>query len=299
MGDEVIAAYLKIKEGERGILTPWDSINDATLGFVGGDFVVLVARMGVGKTWAMLMLAMRAWMDGKKVLFVATEMARMKLAIRFFCLYLKLPYYEVTHGKLDAFREGELMTAVKDLAKQRGIQIMGDNFDAKIEEIYAAIEHDKPDVLFVDGMYLIKNKGANRHERVSNTADDLKRLAKQKNIPVVCSSQFNREVDPNNMQAVDATNVGITDVIGWNADVMYALYRTTDMEADNIMGWKPLKLREGSGKGFATNWNFRDMNFEQITAAGGFSDRDTYNGGSGSVDNGGSKIADDTDGFVF
>ena len=49
LGDKVIAYYEKIKRGERGIQTPWPTINDSTLGLWPEDLVLLVARMGIGK----------------------------------------------------------------------------------------------------------------------------------------------------------------------------------------------------------------------------------------------------------
>ena len=49
LGDKGIQYYEKIKRGERGIQTPWPTINDSTLGLWPEDLVLLVARMGIGK----------------------------------------------------------------------------------------------------------------------------------------------------------------------------------------------------------------------------------------------------------
>jgi len=159
----------------------------------------------------------------------------------------------------------------------------------------------QPDIVLVDGLYLVKNEGRDRHTRVSNNADDLKRMAKRRGIPIIASSQFNREVDPNSKAKVSAENIGITDVIGWNADVIYGMYQTDDMDEDDIMGFRPMKLREGEGKGFfSTQWKFSDMSFDQTEdGSGSFTDTD-YDGSIGvAVDDDDGWGDDDDQGALF
>ena len=192
--------------GERDV---FDLSVDNTHCFVANDIVA-------HNTFALLMMARQAWMDGHTVLFVGTEMSRLKLAIRFYAIHLGLPYKELRAGMLGEFREDELFKGVQSVLNSEGLYVVGDDFDASIVEIEAAVEEVNPGILFVDGLYLVKNEGKDRHSRVSNNADDLKRLARRKDIPVITSTQFNRDVKQNSKSAVDAGNVGITDVIGWN-----------------------------------------------------------------------------------
>ena len=265
LGKDVYEYYLRMKNGERGIQTPWATMNKSTTGFWGGDLIVIVARMGIGKTFTMLMMARQAWLSGKTVLFVGTEMARLKLAMRYYCIHFKVPYGEFKEGKLDSYTEQEFVRGIDEILDKEGLYVVGDDFDASMDEIEAAVEEVEADILFVDGAYLVKNIGKDRHERVSNTVDDLKKLAKRKDIPVVASSQFNRDVGKNSKSSVDSANVGITDVFGWDADVMYGMYQTEDMADDEIMGFRPMKLREGRGKDFFSKWKFGSMDFEEMT----------------------------------
>ena len=242
-------------------------------------------------TFCMLMLARHAWMSGKKVLFVGTEMNRVKLAIRLYSIHLKLPYREIRSGTLGEYQEQKLRDGIAEMMEQDGLYVVGDDFDASIQEIEAAVDEVRPDIVLVDGIYLVKNEGRDRHTRVSNTADDLKRMAKRRGIPIIASSQFNREVDPNSKAKVSAENIGITDVIGWNADVIYGMYQTDDMDEDDIMGFRPMKLREGEGKDFFTQWKFSDMSFDQTEdGSGSFTDTD-YDSSIGVA------VGDDDDGW--
>lgn len=266
-GADVLALYDRIKNGERGIPSPWEAMNEMTLGWWGGEFILFVARLGIGKTFSMLMMARKAWQDGKKVLFIGTEMTKTKLAMRLYAIHLHLPYNDFRHGRLGEFKEQEFRETVHELSKQEGISIVGSDFDSRIEDIESAIEICKPDILFVDGIYLIKNAGKERHSIVSNTANDLKRMSIRKNIPIVASHQFNRDVSPNSKSEITVERLAITDVLGWNADVCFGLYQTDDMKEDQIIGFRPLKLREGTGQDFFSNWNFNSMNFDQLVTA--------------------------------
>jgi replicative DNA helicase len=230
---------------------------------VPGTHCFVADGLVVHNTFAMLMMARQAWMDGKKVLFVGTEMNRITLAMRFFALHFALPYQDFRHGQLGDLVEEKLDESIRLISSETGINVVGDDFDAEINEIIMAVEQTRPDIVFVDGLYLVKNAGYDRHARVSNTADDLKRMAKRLSIPVIASTQFNREVGANTKTAVSAANIGISDVIGWDADVAIGQYQLDDMKEDKIMGFRPLKVREGVGSDFFTEWDFDEMSFRQ------------------------------------
>jgi replicative DNA helicase len=289
LGPDVMAFYNRLKNGERGVLTPWAEMNDATLGWWPGDFVVFAARMGVGKTFTLLLLARQAWVDGHKVLFVGTEMNRLNLAMRFYSIHLKLPYRDFRRGRLVTNMEERAQSAIEMISGDKGLNVVGDDFDADINVIISAVEQTRPDIVFVDGIYLVKNKGHDRHTRVSNTADDLKRMAKRLQIPVIATTQFNREVSSNTRTGISAENIGISDVIGWNADVMYGQFQTDDMKEDLVMGYRPLKLREGKGNEFFVKWDFDTMDFRQDATSADVDKKytDDYDGIPGATVDGG------------
>jgi hypothetical protein len=159
--------------------------------------------------------------------------------------------------------EKRMYEEIKNLASSKGLDIVGDNFDPNMHDIERAVDEINPDLLIVDGMYLIKNKGIDRHSIISNTAFDFKRMAMTRGIPIIASHQFNRTVSAEDRLNIDISNVAVSDVIGWTADVAYGMYQTTEMKVDNVMGWRPMKLREGVSDDHFTNWNFKKMFFDQ------------------------------------
>jgi replicative DNA helicase len=257
--------YERLEKGERGILTPWPTVNDATMGFWPEDFILYVARQAIGKTWLLTILANHAWVEqGKRVLFVTTEMSREKIMQRWVSLFLQLPADDVRRARLSAFAKQGMIDGLAELADSEGFYIVGGDFDFQVGSLEGAIEEVEPDVVYVDGVYLLKAGGAGRVEKAANSFDELKRLAKRNHLPVVCTTQFNRQVDPNKSQTVSAEKIALSDAAGWNADLIYGLIRTEEMMEEKQMLQKPLKFREGQGEDVECWWDFDTMNFAEL-----------------------------------
>jgi replicative DNA helicase len=270
MGEEVWDDYQKMKQGLWGIEIPWPTINEATLGMWPEDLILFVARVGVGKSWTGLMLAQHAWALGKRVLFVTTEMARLNIARRFIALHLKLPFKQFRRGQLGEFVEQKVTAELKALAEKDGFYIIGGDFNFTFEDLESAIDEAEPDLLIVDGAYLMKAQGATRTERAAAAFDELKRVGKRHKIPVIATSQFNREVKNNAADTISLERIALTDTASWNADVVIAINRTEDMRRDNKAEMRVLKNREGvTGDPVIMWWNFDEMRFDELPKTGG------------------------------
>ena len=146
-------------------------------------------------------------------------------------------------------------------------------------ERLAAIDTVQPDVVLLDGAYLLRVEGKTRTEKAANAFDELKRLTSRLNIPVIVTMQFNREVKANEAKSVKAEAIALTDVAGWNADLIFALIQTEEMKTNKEMIVKPLKVREGEGIEVRLHWDIGTMNFDEIGPVG--------KGGGGDADESG------------
>lgn len=292
LGKEVIAYYEKIEKGEHGILSPWPTINDATLGFWPEDLVLFVARLGIGKTWTSIMLAGCAWEqeivnpDGTKrpcrVLYATTEMAKSRIALRWYAIKLRLPYGDLRRAKLGAFLKKKLYEGVDKFVASENFNIVGGDFDFSMESFDAAIDEANPDIVVLDGAYLLKVQGLTRQERAANAFDELKRINKRRKVPIIVTMQFNREVKTNQAKTVAAESIALTDVAGWNADLIYGLIQTDEMKKNRRLMLKPLKIREGESEEIECNWDFTTMDFSELPKAPGMG-----SGGGGAAPAGG------------
>lgn len=263
----VLEFYEAMKAGKRGIPFPWEGMTEATLGMWAQDLILFAARLGVGKTWTMLLIAKAAWLAGYRVLIATTEMPKDRLMQRFMALHMKLPYAQFRRGKLDTLAEERLYKAVQDLMEKddNRLSLIGGDFDFRIENLAAAIEEDMPELVVLDGAYLIRaGDDLKRTENAAEAFNGLKRIFSSAKIAGCVSSQFNRKTDKEDKKTTSIENVALTDVAGWNADVAYGLFQDEDMYHDRRMVYKALKVREGAPVDIETKWDLNFMEFDEV-----------------------------------
>lgn len=265
LGSQVLDLHDKIKNGYTGLLTPWETVNKATLGFWEQDLILFAARLNLGKSWVCTILAHHLYTTTKhKLIFATTEMSRLKIAMRFYSLATKTPFNDVTHGLMNPYMK-EHMLKVRDSIKQDDrLHVLGGDFDFSLGPLEAYIDEIQPRAIIFDGGYLLKVPGFDRRERAANAFDELKRLANTRHITVIVTHQFNRDAKANQKDSLNAASLAMTDVAGWNADGIYALHQTDDMKVDARMSLVPLKTREGVSEETLINWNFNKMDFSEI-----------------------------------
>ena len=268
--DAFLEYYEAVKGGKRGVLTNWPTINESTLGFWPEDLVLVVARQGTGKTFALINMADVAWQNGKRVLFITTEMARRSIYQRWVSMHLKLPYFDVRSGRLPDIQERVMYDGIEELKGRDGFYVIGGGFNHSMESVDAAIEECNPDAVYIDGAYLLKvQEGNGRFEKAAGVFDELKRIAKRHSVPVVSTTQFNREVKANKASSLSAEKIAMSDAAGWNADLIFGMVQTDDMRQNRRMIFKPLKFREGTGREFECHWDFELMNFDEVGSSPG------------------------------
>jgi replicative DNA helicase len=260
------ARYLRLKKvgGMDGIPTPWEVLNEATMGLHGGDFIAIVSRPGVGKTWFLSIFAEFSARQGLKVLFVTNEMSNTQIMQRFDALYFKLPYKELRAGLLPDALEKRYFEGLEKMKKDVKMVVTQDVHG--VNSVGSKIDQYKPDLVLIDGMYLLADdqNSQSRWEGISNISRNLKKLARKKNVPIIATTQFNRASEDVKIDKVTLSNLGFSDSIGQDADVVLGLFRTKDMEMNQEMKVRMLKIREGEPKDFTIQWDLRHMRFGAI-----------------------------------
>jgi len=75
-------------------------LDDAGNGFQPGNLGLILARLGVGKTWYAIYLAYRYWKRGLKPLFVSMEMSETEVGERFDAIAGKMSFAKMKKGEL-------------------------------------------------------------------------------------------------------------------------------------------------------------------------------------------------------
>lgn len=262
LGEQVAKYYEAVKNGEFGIITPWPTMNSRTMGWHQGEMALFAGRLKTGKTWIILNLALSAWRQGKKSLVVSAEMSQRSLAMRFYSLLCDLTYYRLRRGLLGPQEEKEFYDNVARFKAYDNIYLFGDNFKLSLPEIEAAIVEIKPDIVFLDSMYLMTIPGVpNRMDKAPIISNETKMMAKRHKIPIVGSMQLSRTAVGKKEGDLDASMVALSDSFAWDADYLFGMIRNKDMKEAKELMLKTLAIREGDDFELMLHWDFDRMNF--------------------------------------
>ena len=262
-------AYLERKKnkGMMGIPTGITHLDYIIKGLVKDTLTTLIATTGVGKTWLQVLVGAYAMLNGYKVVHFVTEMSTDLMqdryeAMLFGMMYGDFNYNNFKSGSLDLETENQYFEFLEDdLPKLEPLVIETAN---GVSSISAVIERENPDLILIDGAYLMQDEQGAKDDwlRVTHITRDLKRLAKNRHKPIF----INTQADENTSKK---TGPGIGDIkysqaIGQDSDVILALFRDEIMINDKEMGIKVLKNREGLSGKTIINWDFSVMNFNSI-----------------------------------
>lgn len=234
MDDVLLAAMDELQNRERGaspgVKCGLSSLDDRHNGMRPGELIILAARPSMGKSALAGCIAKNAAMEfGKSILFVSLEMSRLELGERFLC----------SHGKIDAmkFREGKLSPAERRMAIEAQSELsqakicVDDSPSRSVSEIGAMCRRMKRrsglDLLIIDYLQLIRpeNSREPRQEQVAKIARQLKGLARELCIPILCLAQINRESEKSNDNKPKLSHLRESGAIEQDADVVWFVHR--------------------------------------------------------------------------
>ena len=187
----------KLKGLVDGVKTGFTELDKLIGGLHPNELIILAARTGMGKTALALNIADNVAAGGQTVLFVSLEMAKIELATRLICSRTRLNSYRIRHNNLST----EEYRLFLDTANELGSipMYIDDTPSRSIVEIAAVARRLKRQqdlqLLIVDYIGLIRPENPNemRQEQVAKIARQLKLLARELHIPVLCLAQVNRE----------------------------------------------------------------------------------------------------------
>lgn len=199
MLDEYLAAY---DSGEIDALPlPYTDLADA-LRAEPGDFVIVAARPGIGKTVVLMDVARHVAMRHQlRVLVSSMEMSHKQLTERMLAAEAKVPLHNLKNRLLTDFERARVDKAVAQIA---GSPLIVDDTPAvplsklRARLRRAAARGETPAVLVLDYLQIMRAEtkaGTNRTGEVDSLARGLKVLAQEFRMVVLCAAQLNRQVE--------------------------------------------------------------------------------------------------------
>jgi replicative DNA helicase len=195
-----------------GISYGFPSLDETTGGNQGGDFNLIVGETGVGKSYVSGRMTLSAYQNGASVLKVSPEMPEKQSARRILAMMTNLQDREIKRGLLSYYaieKARQMATQPLTISGQRQdnfLKILPSGLSSDINSILTIAGEYSPDILVVDGIYLINNprlKGQ-RWEIDESVYYELKNFALRKNIPILATTQYNKS-DPRKLQGARGT----------------------------------------------------------------------------------------------
>jgi KaiC/GvpD/RAD55 family RecA-like ATPase len=265
MVEDLKTAYLDAESGKMGIPTPWPQMNEWTMGWFPGDLSFFSGRLGTGKTFILLLIAVAARAQGHRVLFISGEMSCIDIGKRAAAITAKLPYSELRRGKLSALLKDAYFDFLEKNRTDVGFEIMDASLGFQSSDIELAIDKTSADLILIDASYRIKasQKTRDRFENMAMVADDLKAYAMRYKKPIVATTQLNRASSSKKSYGDD--DIALSDVVGWNSTNLFAIKQTDQDRENRTMSIFPLKVREGENtrSALVVGWNMGDMDFSE------------------------------------
>ena len=239
-----------------GISTGFRDLDRRLLGLNRGDFVLIAARPGMGKTSIGLNIALNAAKaSGKTVAIFSLEMSREQLVTRFLSSEGMIPLTNLLTGNLTD-DEWERAAGAASAIASASIWL-NDNPTLTVAEMNAQCRRLKNlGLVMIDYLQLMQGSGSGnswagetRTQAVSDISRMMKIMAKELNVPVLCLSQLSRANEQRQDKRPMLSDLRESGSIEQDADVVLGLYRdgyyNQESENPNLTEVIVLKNRHG------------------------------------------------------
>ena len=244
------------------------------------DLILLAARPGMGKTSFALNIAKHAACVSKKtVAFFSLEMSKEQLASRLLSSEALVGGTKLRTGKLSD-EEWQRLVAAGDVLNKADMYLDGTP-GITVSEMKAKLRRLKNiDLVIIDYLQLMSSGGKrtdNRVQEISEITRNLKIMAKEINVPVICLSQLSRASEQRPDHRPQLSDLRDSGSIEQDADIVLFLYREGYYDKDkgenvatavdqNSGECLVAKNRHGETSSVKLHWQGEFMRFTSVEA---------------------------------
>jgi replicative DNA helicase len=264
-----IAEYKELKNlpgGMRGISTGFPTIDRATMGLQGGQLITIIATPKAGKSTLTLKLADNINKAGHPTALVTFEMSIDEQEARFDAMVSKVMHAKLLSGQIDQFDEITLERELAKLELRKPFWVVQDPAANTISGLCSKIERLEPDVLFVDGTYLMLDEISgeqNTPQALRNITRNLKRTAQRYDIPIVNSTQA-LTWKVNKKKGITSESIGYSSSFFEDSDTILGLDWTDEDHDPDERTLKVVDARNCPRIEVTVSWDWRSMDFTEL-----------------------------------
>ncbi len=229
-----------------GIPSGFAYLDQLTNGWQNGDLIILAARPSMGKTAFALNLTVNAAERKKGVAFFSLEMPKEQLVQRMLSSVSGVDATALRNAQGLTKEKWKRITSGADELQKMNI-IIDDSPGLNVLQLQSKLRKMKRDfnvqICFIDYLQLISsigNKFDSRQNEVAAISRQLKKIARELNIPIICLSQLSRSVEKREEKTPLMSDLRDSGAIEQDADIIMFLFREAyykikeySIEADN------------------------------------------------------------------
>lgn len=232
-------------------------LDDCFGGWNSKDYVLIFARLGIGKSWIAEFFAYCLVREGKRVGYYSGEMSAIEVSLRLDTFHTNLSNGLMYNGDFSEERYEEVADSFAELPGKFFIltpEELGGG--ATVDDLKRFIENQKLDALFVDQISLMKrNPRLSSTEAINLLANELRILQSMMGIPFFIVSQQHRQA----LQDKEAktkddlmASISYSDALGQNATLAFCLNYNPDTR---ILSLELAKSRRSKPRKFSYSWD--------------------------------------------
>ena len=235
LGQELMTVWANMEQlahterGMSGVGSGVGGLDNMTLGFQKGDFIILAGRPSMGKTaLAVSFMLHAAVQERQRIAMISLEMPLVHLVERMLSVEAKVDLMKVKSPVDLGAEEWEKLKQAKARLAQAKILLKADvtTLDQVQSQVLNLHRQSPIDLLVVDYLQLISvPKLGSRQEEVASISQTLKQLARRLKIPIICLSQLSRGVERREEKRPLMSDLRDSGAIEQDADLVMFVYR--------------------------------------------------------------------------
>lgn len=254
--------------GQSGVPTGFPTLDERTGGPQPGHLWIVAARLGQGKTWALVRMAAAAAFSGLAVQYNALEGTRAEIAMRFYTFasseYGKQVFKNADVAMGQNFSPREYKEFLQGLrADVTGKLHVADTTRGPVSPmtIAAQIEKNQTAVTFLDYITLMDTDDSDMRIGMVKLSKQLKNVAQRYQVAIVAAAQLNRNAAAGK-DIAGPEMLAESDSFGRDADAVISMRQ----RSKHIITMKLVKYRHGRD-GFEWQCKFlpNTGHFEEVT----------------------------------
>lgn len=250
----------------RGIPMGLPTLDSVLGGAQDSQLITLVGLPKSGKSALMMWAMIEAAKHGKSPLYISFEMSQVEQQLRYDAFRSGVSYTRLLKGQLADHEMQELERQVRKWKGMQPVYLSTDITSATtVSGIGAKIETLQPDIVFIDGVYLMddeEGEAKGSPQALTNITRSFKRLAMRREVPIVISTQA-LEWKTSKRRGLTSNSVGYSSSFVQDSDAVLGV-ETPDDDKPDIKRVKIILARSAAPRGVLIKWDWMNSKVEEV-----------------------------------